>query len=300
MQLDLFEDNRPGILLNNGHHLILARDLPSAAEAYQRLLAEYPDDLHARDMLKLISGWMPRLPSPDSPDITPDQLHQLWLHLDSLSHPALRSTVLEILHDAMNALPDPEHIYRAPRFHLGQILMECGRFANAASCFQSALSIGDMPRGKFLAWRGDALTRMGSDEQALGCYLSAFLDDPWSVDMQSIKNGTIVNLHTSLCIESADEMEEEETPEWLPVWGWLHDVFPLPQYAAATDIPNFGTLQHQISGDTVTRGRRWFELLTHAERLRTNCRENCDLVPVRKILKNMNGFMFKWYMRTIT
>ncbi|NVN91746.1 MAG: tetratricopeptide repeat protein [Desulfuromonadales bacterium] len=299
MQLDLFEDNRPGILLNCAHDHILSRDFHRAVSVYEQLLTDYPGDRHASAMLKLVSELIELLPAPDA-SISPEQLHKLWLRLGSLHHSALRSTLLDILYDAMCALPHAEQMYRAPNFHLGQILMECGRYDRAADCFQKALAAGNVPRGRFMAWRGDALTLAGNEVEAIESYLKAFLHDPNSVDIQSIKNRTISDLYTSLSSETTDETEEQETPAWLPVWGWLQGVFSLPLQPSPVQVPDVSSFEIRFTDNSVSRGRLWFDMLTHAERLRTTRRDDPDLLPMRRLLKKTNGFMFKWYLEKIS
>jgi tetratricopeptide (TPR) repeat protein len=197
-------------------------------------------------------------------------------------------------------MPDPEQIYIPPRFHLGQILMEAGRYAEAAESFLSALSEEYLERGKFLAWRGDALTIGGKDDAALKSYLAAFLDDPITVDMQSVKNRKITNLHTSLNVELDDEIEEEDEPAWLPVWGWLHGVFALPlQPAPEQASPGAAEIEALLAHDDCSIPRIWFNMLTHAERLRVISRDDRELSSVRRLMKKTNGFMFGWYMEKI-
>ena len=57
MQLNLFEDHRPGILLNIANEFILARDLVQAVSVYEQLLVDYPDDKCNAALLKLVSEW---------------------------------------------------------------------------------------------------------------------------------------------------------------------------------------------------------------------------------------------------
>lgn len=299
MQLNLFEDNRPGILLNSAHGCIVSRDFQRAVSIYEQLLAEYPDDCHAHAMLKLVSEWIELLPIHDAPAFTADQLHHIWLCLASLSHDALRSVALDILNDAMCVLPHPERIYCAPRFHLGQILLERGRPAEAAACFHGALSSPELPKGRFLAWRGDALTLAGQCDDAIECYLTAFLQDSDSVDIQSIKNQTILNLHSSLYLETTDEIDGQEAPAWLPVWGWLHGVFELQLHAVPSPEPDAAVFENMLLENRASAGRIWFEMLTQAERLRTSRRDG-DFVALRRVMKKSNGFMFDRYLESFT
>ena len=150
------------------------------------------------------------------------------------------------------------------------------------------------------AWRGDALTLARNYDAALKSYLAAFLDDPFSVDMQSIKNWKITNLHTSLHFEVTDEIEEAEEPAWLPVWGWLHGVFTLP----LQPVPEPGQLGADAFGLLIAKEncsvpRIWFDMLTHAERLRCVFRDDRELAAVRRLMKKLNGFMFGCYLEKI-
>lgn len=187
MQLNLFDDNRPGILLNMADEFIRSRVLIQAVSVYEQLLIDYPDDKSVATLLKLVVEWRELLSGINISSEVLEYLHSIWLRLDSISRPALRSTVLGILIDTMRTLPNPEQIFIPPRFHLGQILMEADRYVEAAMCFLAKLSNTDCDRGRFLAWRGDALTLASNGDAALRSYLAAFLDDPFSVDMQSKK-----------------------------------------------------------------------------------------------------------------
>jgi len=301
MQLDLFEDNRPGILLNIADEFILARDLEQAISVYEQLMADYPGDRHTASLLERVGEWRDLVSGIDANPGNPVHLQTIWLRLDSISHPALRFTVIGILIDAMRALPDPEHIYIPPRFHVGHVLMEAGRFAEAANCFQAALSGEDVPRGRFLAWRGDALTLAGNSDTSLKYYLAAFLDDPFTVDMQPVKNRTITDLHTSLHYEATDDIEEDEQPAWLPVWGWLHGAFTLPlQLAPEETSPGSATeFEVLIAEENCSLPHIWFDMLIHAERLRVMHRDDRELAAIRRLMKRTNGFMFGCYLEKI-
>jgi tetratricopeptide (TPR) repeat protein len=200
----------------------------------------------------------------------------------------------------LSDFPEAALIYAPPRFHLGQILMEAGRYAEAADCFQSALSGKEIPAGKFLAWRGDALTLAGKNDTALKCYLTAFLDDPFTVEIQSAKNLKVINLHTSLHFEATDEIEEEQEPAWLPVWGWLQGVFQLPlQPAPEMTPPDAAEFEARLREDGCSVPRLWFDLLTQAERLRVTNLDDREMAAVRRLMKRTNGFMFDWYLQKI-
>lgn len=298
MQLDLFEDNRPGILLNIADEFIRSRDFAQAVSVYEQLLDEYPGDRHSAALLKLVSEWQDALSVMNLSD--PENFRKIWLRFDSIAHPPLRSTVLSILIDELFALPEAERIYIPPRFHFGHILLEAGRYADAADCFFAALSDKNIPQGRFMAWRGDALTLAKKDSDALKSYLEAFLSDPFSVDLQSVKNLKIITLLTTLYFEGMDDMDEGQEPAWLPVWGWLQGVFALPlQVSPESEQLDAVGFENLLSEDDCPVPRVWFEMLTQAERLRVTAQDGRELAAVRRLMKNANGSMFACYLDKI-
>jgi len=298
MQLDLFEDNRTGILLNIANEFIQSGELAQAVSVYEQILDDSPDDTHVSALLKLLSEWSDLLSGINKSSAIPEYLNTLWLRLESLSHPVLRSVVIDTLIEAVRSLPDPDLIYIPPRFHLGQILMAADRNAEAALCFSAAFSNGIFERSRFLAWRGDALTLAGNDDDALKNYLDAFLEDPLSIDMQSIKHIIIEDLLTSLHFDAMDEIAEAEEPAWLPVWGWLQGVFPLPTVPEA-GLSTAAVYENLIVTESCSLPRIWFDLLVRAEKLRVTPAENQELVAVRRLMKKTNGFMFDLYLEKI-
>lgn len=301
MQLDLFEDNRLGVLLNIADEFILARDLVQAVSIYEQLLVDYPGDRHSTVLLKLVGEWRDLLSVIDMTPADPENIQAIWLRLDSISHSTLRTTVLGILIDAMRALPEPEQIYIPPRFHLGQILMEDSRYVEAAGCFLATLQEKHLERGRFLAWRGDALTLASNDEDALKSYLDAFLDDPLTIDMQSVKNRKILDLHTSLHFDAMDEIDVVDEAAWLPVWGWLEGVFVLPLQPVSEPSPlDSNVFETLIAKDNCSVPRIWFNMLIHAERLRVVHRDDRELAAVRRLMKKTNEFMFGCYLEKIS
>ncbi len=300
MQLDLFEDNRPGILLNLANEFILARDLDQAVSVYDQLSADYPDDRHVASLRVLVDEWCGILSGIDATTCDPAKLQAIWQRLETISHPALRSIVPGILIDALRAMPHPERIYMPPRFHLGHILLEARQFAAAADCFGAALSTKGIPRGRFLAWQGDALTLAGDRGAALKSYLAAFLDDPLTVEMSSVRSPTINALHVSMVFAAADEIEEDEELAWLPVWGWLQGVFTLPLHSDPSEqsrcVADFELL---IEKESCCVPRLWFDMLTHAEMQRVVHRDDRELAAIRRLMKRANGFMFGCYLEKI-
>ncbi|MBC7963475.1 MAG: tetratricopeptide repeat protein [Steroidobacteraceae bacterium] len=298
MQLDLFEDNRSGILLNMADEFTRARDFAQAISVYEQLLADYPGDRHSAALLKLVSEWQAALSEMNLSD--PEIFRSIWLRFETLSHPPLRTIVLGILIEEIRVLPNPERIYIPPRIHLGHLLMEAGRYAEAADCFFAALSDKDIPRGRFLAWRGDALTLAKKDADALKSYLEAFLADPLSVDIQSVKNLKITSLLTILSFEALDDIDEDHEQAWLPVWGWLQGIFALPlQAVTGADPFEAKSFEALLAEENCSVPRIWFDMLTHAERVRVLHRDDRELAAVRRLMKKTNGFMFDCYLEKI-
>lgn len=297
MQLDLFEDNKPGILLNIADEFIQARDFDQAASVYQQLLEECPADRHSAELLKLVNEWNGLLAGLEINLVDPEKLNSIWLRLDSISHPLLRRTVLEMLTGRLRALPEPERLYIAPRFHLGHLLLEKGCYPEAADCFSAAILVPGLERGRFLAWRGDALTLAMQHEAALNSYFEAFLEDPDSIEMPFLKNRTILNLVTSLSLEAGDEIDEEQQNAWIPVWGWLQGVFSLPLLPLFSEEPlDSAACEALITAEPDCVPRFWFDLLARAEWLRSTPSDGRELATVRRLMKKTNGFMFSCYL----
>lgn len=298
MQLDLFDDNRTGILLNIANEFILSGELTQAISVYEQILEDSPDDMYVSSLLKLVTELRDLLSGINQASSVQEYLHKIWLRLEILSHPALRSTVLLTLIDAVRTLPDPELIYLPPRFHLGQILMAADQNVEAALCFGAALANGIFERGRFLAWRGDALTLVGNDDDALKSYLKAFLEDPFSVDTQSITHIIIADLLDSLHFDAIDEINEAEEPAWLPVWGWLQGVFPLPP-VPETGLSTAAECENLIATESCSLPRIWFDMLVLAERVRVTSAGTQELAAVRRVMKNTNEFMFNLYLEKV-
>lgn len=297
MQLSLFDDNRPGLLHNFAHEFILSRNLEQALSVYDQLLTEYPDDRQAASMKTHVTEWRDLLDSDCLEN--PGHLHLIWRRLATLKHPALRNLALETLIDSLRALPDGKELFIEPDFHLGRALMEAGRYAEAAECFRSALFFPALPRGRFLAWTGDALTMAGKGGDALASYLAAFLDDPRSVDLSGVRNGDIRFLHESLAFEADEAIGERDIPAWLPVWGWLQDVFALPSCGPGELEMDAARLEAQLRECPSETGRIWFEMLILAERLRAGGNGGPALVALRRVMKRANAFLFDCYLEKI-
>ena len=300
MQLNLFEDNRPTILLNTADEFICSREFVQALSVYDQIIAEYPGDKRIAALRDLVGEWLELLTGISTHTVNFELLQSIWLRLDSIFLPSLGSVALDMLIDAMFSLTTPEQIYMSPRFHLGQLLMKAGRFAEAADCFHARLSSCRVCRGRFLAWRGDALTLAGNHDAALKSYFAAFLDDPATIDMQSVKCQTIHNLRVSLHFDATDEIEEQDEPAWLPVWGWFEGVFALPEHAAHGEGPPCAALfEALLAEQSRFMPRIWFDMLAHAERVRTVSRDSKELEAVRRLMKKSNEFMFGCYLEKI-
>lgn len=290
MQLNLFEDNRPGILLNIADEYLYAGDLDQAISVYDQIVEEYPDNRSAAELGSLVKTWRDRLAAVDPPTCPPEQLASLRSALDQATHPPLRQSVMEFILGTLQQFPEPDAVYVPPRFHRGHLLMELKRYAEAATAFQHALTVPDLAWGRFLAWQADALTMAGQGDDALLLYLQAFLDDPPTVDMASVRHAAIRTLHLYIGLEDGC-IEEEDEVAWLPVWGWMNGLFSLPLHAP----PDLA----QVEDETTPVPRRWFDLLTRAEYLRTVNRDEREIVAVRRLMKRLNDAMFRCYMDTI-
>ncbi len=296
MQLNLFEDNKPGVLLNIANEFIRSRDFVQAISVYEQLRDEYPGDRQSTALLEMVTHWQDALSTMNLAD--PGNFSSIWGRFGSITHGPLRSSVLRIVIDTLWALPDSERIYRPPQCHFGHVLMEAGQNLEAAECFYKALSGPGIPRGKFLAWRGDALTLAHKETDALHSYLDAFLDDPASVDVQFIKNSTIRDLYSSLCQESTDEREGEGEVAWLPVWGWFEGVFTFPLVRGGTgqDSMDSVTFEAEMREGKRSVPRLWFDMLTSAERLRATARDGREMAAIRRLMKKASSCMFDRYL----
>ncbi|HIJ94740.1 MAG TPA: hypothetical protein HPP94_03170 [Desulfuromonadales bacterium] len=300
MQLDLFEDNRSGILINIANECILAGDLGQAISVYEQILSDSADDKSAAALLTLVAEWRDLLAGIEMSAADLEQLLIIWNRLQKLSHPALRTVVLDVLIDAIRNLPDPEQIFIAPRFHLGQLLMAAGRYHEAADSLCNALTNRERERGKFLAWRGDALTLAGNTNEGLRCYCKAFYEDPTTVDLDFMKSRKIVELLSSLHFDAMDEIGVAEETAWLPVWGWLQGVFVLPLQSASESVfTTAAEFENLIAAENCSLAHIWFDMLVSAERLPGTPSEKQELPAIRRLMKKTHGFMFDRYLEKI-
>lgn len=294
MQLDLFSDNRANILLNIADEYLRAHDFTKALSTCEQVREEYPENRQAAQLCGLIDAWHAMILAIEPSADLPQQLKEMLAKLESVNHPPLRTAVVEVLVDVMRTIPESDYIFLPPHFHLGHLLLRLGRFAEATTSFRNALSSPDLERGRFLAWSADAMTLAGNDEDATSLYLQAFLEDPATVDIEFIKHPQIRHL-LQHCTQNADGIDDDDVVGWLPVWGWLQGVFPLP----LQQPPDLDKLGSQVSSKTMPTARLWFESLTLAEYLRTIQRDDVQMPAVRRTMKRLNEDMFECYMQKI-
>jgi tetratricopeptide (TPR) repeat protein len=299
MQLDLFCDNRRTIRLNDADEMLRVLRLEEVLAVYGELLADNPEDTELLAKQGLVAAWRENLALFYAAPAGIERLHDLWLSLTPEIPPTLATALRALLVDELRQLPSPELIYIPPRFHIGTLLLADGRFAEAEHWFDRALGAGISERGCFLAWRGDALARLGDQERARDAYLAAFLEDPQAVDLASLHSQLIHDLLGSLESEDHD-LGEADLPAWLPVWGWLRGAFGLPLNEPAADRAAFvAALEAAHSSRSLPAARLWFDDLCYAEYLRTAFRDDQELVRVRRRMRLLSGFMFGRYMEKI-
>ena len=293
MQLNLFEDNRANILLNIADEYLRAGEFAQALSTCEQVREEYPENRQAMQLCGLIETWHAIIVALEPSDDLPQQLKEMVVQLESVTHLPLKTAVMDVMTRLLQALPECHYIFLPPDFHLGHLLLWHGRFAGATASFRTALSSPDLPRGRFLAWCADAVTLAGNAEDAEGMYLQAFLEDPASVDVAFIKHPGIQRL-LQHCTKNADGIDDDGVVGWLPVWGWLQGVFPLP----LQHPPLLEELESQADSNTPVP-RLWYETLTLAEYLRTVRRDDLQIPAVRRLMKSLNEDMFESYMQKI-
>ncbi len=299
MQLNLFTDNRRTIRLNDADQLLRALRLKESLDIYAELLADAPQDAELLARCGQVQPWCQRLATFSSAPADPARLHALWLELTPQTPASLATALYQLLIDELQQLPDPERIYRPPRFHLGTLLMNSARFAEAEDWFARALQSDIGPRGRFLAWRGDALTRLNASSQAKAAYLAAFLEGPYEVELTELQSSVMHDLLCSLEYEDHG-LDVIDLKAWLPVWGWLQGVFSLPLNALLNDRAAFvNALDAAHQADLRPRSRLWFDDLCYAEYLRTRLRDDPELIRIRRRLRQSNGFIFNCYLEKL-
>jgi tetratricopeptide (TPR) repeat protein len=299
MQLDLFCDNRRTIRLNDAYGLLRALRLEEALAVYDELLADAAGDAELLALRGHVASWREKLSLFHAAPAGNERLHDLWLSLTPETPPPLATALRELLVAELSKLPSTELIYIPPRFHIGILLLTVGRFAEAERWLARALDAGIGKRGRFLAWRGDALTKLGDPDRAMSAYLAAFLEGPHEVDLASMQSPLIQDLLGSLESEEHD-FGAEDLPAWLPVWGWLQGAFGLPLKEPAADRSAFvDALEAAHSSRSLPAARLWFDDLRYAEYLRTAFRDDRELVRVRRRMRQLCGFMFERYMERL-
>lgn len=299
MQLDLFCDNHRTIGLNCAEEMLHALRLEEALAVYQELLADRPADAELLMLQAMVDNWRKTLRVFYDAPVGHQRLHDLWLLLTPETPSSLMIGLCRMLIDELQQLSSPELIFVPPRFHLGVLLLAVGHFAAADDWFARALDAGIDARGRFLGWRGDALTLLGDSERAMGVYLAAFREDPQQVDLKSLKNSRINELLTSLDGEDHG-LEEEGLVAWLPVWGWFQGVLGLSLQEPITDRAAYvAGLDAAHSCQSLSAARLWYDDLRYAEYLRTAFRDDREMVRVRRRMRQLNAFMFQCYMEKL-
>jgi tetratricopeptide (TPR) repeat protein len=296
-QLDLFADNRRTIWLNQAHDALRCLDLVAAMTQYGKIVQAHLDDCEIRDELELAGMWHQRLDRYRESSRDVEKILQLYEGLADRLPSALRTGLLEYLVAQVLAVEAPELVYTPPRFHVGLLCYELGNYEEAGLWFGRALDAGIQPVGRFLAYRGDALFRFGSEDVARELYREAFLRDPLSVDLAHLADNTI----RELISEAESEMDEpSDILPWLPVWGWLRNVFTLDLNDLLADRSGYlQSLTEAESAERLTSPQLWFEYLRYAEFLRSSHRDDQELIRARRRMKEINGEMFGRYMKKI-
>jgi tetratricopeptide (TPR) repeat protein len=299
MQLDLFSDNFYTIRLNEATELLHALRLEEALAIYTELLADAPEDAELLTLRDLVVVWLEKLALFDAAPDNSERLHNLWLELTPDTPPALAAALCKLLINKLLSLPWPELIYIPPRFHLGTLLLARGNFTEAEHWFTRAIESGIDVRGRFLAWRGDALTKLGNPGQAKEAYLAAFLEGPHEVDLESLQSPLIHDLIDSLENEEHN-FGAEDLLTWLPVWGWLQGAFALPMKELAVDCAAYvKALDAAHSSRSMPVARLWFDDLRYVEYLRTAFRDDRELLRIRRRMQQSSRFMFERYMEKL-
>lgn len=299
MQLELFVDNRRNILLNDAAVMLSRLELEQAGAMYGQLLADYPDDGEICRLKLESQYWRQRLLQCSEGDI--DTLQAVHHDLSEITSPPLMSAILDFLIKKLLAVPAPELIYSGSRFHLGCLFLDAGWYFDAERWFENALLSGITPLGRFLAWRGDALTLCHKEAAALDCYMRAFLEDPGSVATETLVNKAVLNLLLTAQLEFfEEEVEEQEITPWLAFLGWLNDIFALDVKSVALDPETFVAYLAEVElGGKLSVPRLWYEYLRYAEYLRSSASDNKELVRVRKRMKQLHDGMFLCYMERV-
>ena len=296
-QLDLFADNRRTIWLNQAHEALGDLDLEGALAAYGRIVEAGLDDRGIRNELDLVVGWRERLSRYGESERDAGQLHDLYRELSTAIPSPLRIALLELMVAEISTLETPELIFFPPRFHPGLLCYELGRYDAALEWFTRALHAGIQPAGRFLAYRGDLLFILESAEQARELYKGAFLEGPQAVDLPHLADPALRELIT---YGESEAEEPDDLLPWLPVWGWLRNLFTLELDELYRDQSGFlDALTRGEAEAELTAPQLWFRYLRYAEFLRGVPGDGRELIRARRRLKEINGELFGRYMRKI-
>jgi tetratricopeptide (TPR) repeat protein len=296
-QLDLFTDNRRTIWLNQAHAALRCLDLAGARVQYDRIVAARLDDREIQGELELVAAWQELLDRYEASDRHSGQIHRLYDHLDVTLPYTLRIALLEFMVDELSGLELPELVFLPPQFHGGLLLYQLGEYADAREWFSRAVEGGILPKGRFLAYQGDALFRLEELDGARELYRQAFLEDPLTVDLPHLADPALPELIAS----AESELDEpDEIIPWLPVWGWLRNLFTLELHELQMDRTGFReSLDRDEAAERLTTPQLWFQYLRYAELLRALAGEREELVRVRRRMKELNGELFGQYIKKI-
>ncbi len=296
-QLDLFADNRRTIWLNRAHEALGCLDLEGALASYGRIVEAGLDDREIRDERNLVVGWQERLTRYGESERDAGQLHEMYLELSPAVPTPLRIALLELMVEELSTLESPELLFFPPRFHPGLLCCELGRYDEGEKWFTRALDAGIQPAGRFLAYRGDSLFILGSPEPARELYKGAFLEGPLTVDMPHLADPALCEL---ISYGESEAEEPDDLLPWLPVWGWLRNLFTLELDELRRDLSGFlDSLTRGETGKVLTAPQLWFQYLRYAEFLRGVPGYGQELVRARRRLKEINDELFGRYMRKI-
>lgn len=297
MQLSLFDDNRPQILLNCVDDCLRQLDFDQAEAVMEQIREEYPAEPALPNLQLLLDEWRVRLFDPLTDWSDPAHLQQIRTAALQVSHAALRETVLSAVCDAVLALPQSHHLYLPPDFHIGPLLLERKRYNEAADLLQAALAEQVQPSGKLMTWYANALTILKQGDEALQWYLAACLLDPDEVPEEPISHRQFRDLWASWLTEQDDDDDQAGQPcaaAWLPVWGVLQRLFQLPLPLHLENILlGEQSLINAAHDNSLPLPRLWFFLLLQAEEQR---RHRADCSALRRTMKQLHPLLFQHYM----
>lgn len=296
-QLDLFSDTRRTVWHNQAYEALRCLDLTGTMVLYGRIIEAHLDDRELRDERELVATWQERLTRYRESDRDGEQIHELYALLDDRLPSPLGIALLEFMKAELATLAAPELLFIPPRFHVGLLCYELENYADADVWFGRAVEAGIRPPGRFLAYRGDALFRLGAGDPSRELYREAFLRDPLGVDLSHLADRAIREL---ISYGESEADEPDEVVPWLPAWGWLRSVFFLDLNDLHASEGGFlAALAKAEAEENLTAPQLWFEYLRYAEFLRGVKRNDRELVRARRRLRELNGELFGRYMKKI-